>query len=47
MQKYLYHFKATNENVICFKSYHVLRNFWIPKYNLHMLWMVIGFTFVF
>jgi len=48
MERYLYHFKATNEDVqnsyedvTCFKSYHVLRTSWIPKNNLHMLWMVI------
>jgi hypothetical protein len=54
MERYLYHFKATNEDVqnsyedvICLKSHHVLRNSWIAKNNFHMLWMVIGVTFIF
>ncbi len=50
----LYHCKATNENVqnsfettICFKSYLVSKNYWIPKSNIYILWMVASFTLVF
>ncbi len=50
----LYHCRATNQNVqksfedtICFKSYLVSKNSWIPKSNIYMLWMVASFTLVF
>jgi hypothetical protein len=54
MERCLYHYKVVGEDAqgscedaICFKSYFVSRNSWIPKCNFHMLCMITSFTLVF
>ncbi len=54
MERCLYHCKTTNkdtqknyEDAICFKKNLVFKHFHIPKCDVHILWMTIGFTLVF